>query len=149
MQGMLIVPSEDLISPFVHRTMQVRKSQPTNEDDFDSSSVLLRLIHCADVSSCYDARLTERIFVPDSLTETPKVPETLTWKKILEEEPFEGEHWEGVYGLPPGSVKNWREPDSQSDVSSVLSLDSEDLDLEDSSESLPTPPRSPSPSPPI
>ncbi|SJL01397.1 uncharacterized protein ARMOST_04719 [Armillaria ostoyae] len=84
-----------------------------------------------------------------SLTETPKVPETLTWKKILEEEPFEGEHWEGVYGLPPGSVKNWHEPDSQSDVSSVLSLDSDDLDLDDSSESLPTPPRSPSPSPPI
>ncbi len=49
--------------------------------------------------------------------------------------------------MPPGSVKNWREPDSQSDVSSVLSLDSEDLDLDDSSESLPTPPRSPSPSP--
>ncbi|KAK0453073.1 Spc98 family-domain-containing protein [Armillaria borealis] len=84
-----------------------------------------------------------------SLTETPKEPETLTWKKILEEEPFEGEHWEGVYGLPPGSVKNWHEPDSQSDVSSVLSLDSDDLDLDDSSESLPTPPRSPSPSPPI
>ncbi len=83
-----------------------------------------------------------------SLTESPKESETLTWKKILEE-PFEGEHWEGVYGLPPGSVKNWREPDSQSDVSSVLSLDSEDLDLDDSSESPPTPPRSPSPSPPI
>ncbi|KAK0206027.1 Spc98 family-domain-containing protein [Desarmillaria ectypa] len=82
-----------------------------------------------------------------SLTETRKEPETLTWKKILEEEPFEGEHWEGVYGLPPGSVKNLREPDSQSDVSSVLSLDLDDLDLDDSSESLPTPPRSPSPSP--
>ncbi|KAG7446033.1 uncharacterized protein BT62DRAFT_950010 [Guyanagaster necrorhizus] len=84
-----------------------------------------------------------------SLKEPPKEPETLTWKKILEEEPFEGEHWEGVYGLLPGSVKNWREPDSQSDVSSVLSLDSDDLDLDDSSESLPTPPRSPSPSPAI
>ncbi|KAJ3556821.1 hypothetical protein NM688_g1810 [Phlebia brevispora] len=29
----------------------------------------------------------------------------LTWEKILAEEPFEGQHWEGVYGLPPGSVK--------------------------------------------
>ena len=32
----------------------------------------------------------------------------LTWKDILAEEPFEGQHWEGVYGLPPGStVERW------------------------------------------
>lgn len=30
------------------------------------------------------------------------------WKTILDEEPFEGQHWEGVYGLPPGStVEGW------------------------------------------
>lgn len=32
-------------------------------------------------------------------------PAPLTWAAILAEEPFEGEHWEGVYGLPPGFVR--------------------------------------------
>ncbi|KAH9179589.1 Spc98 family-domain-containing protein [Lactarius sanguifluus] len=40
---------------------------------------------------------------------TPHVEsETFDWKNILDEEPFEGQHWEGVYGLPPGStVEGW------------------------------------------
>jgi len=40
---------------------------------------------------------------------TPRVEsETFSWKNILDEEPFEGQHWEGVYGLPPGStVEGW------------------------------------------
>jgi len=33
---------------------------------------------------------------------------SISWKNILDEEPFEGQHWEGVYGLPPGStVESW------------------------------------------
>ncbi|KIK29014.1 hypothetical protein PISMIDRAFT_515083 [Pisolithus microcarpus 441] len=44
----------------------------------------------------------------------------LTWKDILAEEPFEGQHWEGVYGLPAGStVEGWENRNSDSD--SVLS----------------------------
>ncbi|KAI0053720.1 hypothetical protein FA95DRAFT_1508286 [Auriscalpium vulgare] len=36
------------------------------------------------------------------------VKPSLTWEDILAEEPFEGQHWEGVYGLPPGStVEGW------------------------------------------
>ncbi|KAI0032929.1 Spc98 family-domain-containing protein [Vararia minispora EC-137] len=32
----------------------------------------------------------------------------ITWKDILDEEPFQGQHWEGVYGLLPGStVERW------------------------------------------
>ncbi len=40
---------------------------------------------------------------------TPRVEsETFSWKNILDEEPCEGQHWEGVYGLPPGStVEGW------------------------------------------
>jgi len=40
---------------------------------------------------------------------SPRVEsETLSWKNILDEEPFEGQHWEGVYDLPPGStVEGW------------------------------------------
>ena len=35
-------------------------------------------------------------------------PVSIRWKNILDEEPFEGQHWEGVYGLPPGStVEGW------------------------------------------
>ncbi len=35
-------------------------------------------------------------------------PVSISWKNILDEEPFEGQHWEGVYGLPPGStVEGW------------------------------------------
>jgi gamma-tubulin complex component 5 len=33
---------------------------------------------------------------------------SVSWKDILDEEPFEGQHWEGVYGLPPGStIEGW------------------------------------------
>ncbi|CDO73818.1 hypothetical protein BN946_scf185015.g147 [Trametes cinnabarina] len=33
---------------------------------------------------------------------------SITWKDILAEEPFEGQHWEGIYGLPRGStVEGW------------------------------------------
>ncbi|KAF9021849.1 hypothetical protein BDZ89DRAFT_1198266 [Hymenopellis radicata] len=80
-----------------------------------------------------------------NLNAPPPAVEVLTWKKILEDDPFEGEHWEGVYGMPPGSIKNQREPDSDSDASSLWSLHSDDIDIERSSDSLPTPPRSPSP----
>ncbi|KAI9569285.1 Spc98 family-domain-containing protein, partial [Boletus coccyginus] len=35
-------------------------------------------------------------------------PSPITWKEILAEDPFEGQHWEGVYGLPAGStVEGW------------------------------------------
>ncbi|KAG6897614.1 hypothetical protein C0992_013054 [Termitomyces sp. T32_za158] len=33
------------------------------------------------------------------------VPAALTWESIVAEEPFEGEHWEGVYGVPSGWVR--------------------------------------------
>jgi len=37
-----------------------------------------------------------------------KDPVSISWKDILDEEPFEGQHWEGVYGLLPGStVEGW------------------------------------------
>ncbi|KAG6861976.1 hypothetical protein C0995_009160 [Termitomyces sp. Mi166 len=32
-------------------------------------------------------------------------PAALTWDSIVAEEPFEGEHWEGVYGVPSGWVR--------------------------------------------
>lgn len=44
----------------------------------------------------------------ESIHNPPTPAYTLTWKDILAEEPFEGQHWEGAYGLTPGStVENW------------------------------------------
>ncbi|KAK0467793.1 Spc98 family-domain-containing protein [Desarmillaria tabescens] len=146
------IQSRDALADALQASHKLLKVQIEKEHDLDQE---IKSVHVpahlqlllALASPPTEGTLAHASAYLTSLTETPKEPETLTWKKILEEEPFEGEHWEGVYGLPPGSIKNWREPDSQSDVSSVLSLDSEDLDLDDSSESLPTPPRSPSPLP--
>jgi gamma-tubulin complex component 5 len=59
-------------------------------------------------------------------------PVELTWKDIVGDEPFEGEHWRGVYGMPPGSVKLPESGDnsgSDSDLS-LSSFDSEDPDTQ-------------------
>lgn len=62
----------------------------------------------------------------------PAADPGLTWAKILSEEPFEGQHWEGVYGLPPGSVKRDADCDAAShgSNSSVDSLSPWDDDEE-------------------
>jgi gamma-tubulin complex component 5 len=64
----------------------------------------------------------------------PKKPTGgLTWAQILAEDPLEGQHWEGAYGLPPGStVEDWEtRGDSDSDASALSDEDFElDLDLE-------------------
>ena len=60
----------------------------------------------------------------DSVPSSP----TLTWGQILLEEPFEGQHWQGAYGLPEGStIERWERESSDSDISSILdALDSEE-----------------------
>ncbi|CAL1700277.1 unnamed protein product [Somion occarium] len=65
----------------------------------------------------------------------PKSDAGLTWKDILAEEPFEGQHWQGAYGLPPGStVENWEDEESDSSLLSLSALDDlDDLDDEISS----------------
>lgn len=57
------------------------------------------------------------------LTRNPPAPDPgLTWKDILAEEPFEGQHWEGVYGLPSGSVRSeFLQPSGSDDESPPLS----------------------------
>ncbi|KAL4076383.1 Spc98 family-domain-containing protein [Scleroderma yunnanense] len=56
-----------------------------------------------------------------SKTEPP-----ITWKDILVEEPFEGQHWEGVYGLPPGSTVEGWETRSTGSTSSLSPWDESD-----------------------
>jgi gamma-tubulin complex component 5 len=64
----------------------------------------------------------------------PTNPVSISWKDILDEEPFEGQHWEGVYGLPPGgTVEGWETKSLDSTPPySPLPLD----DLSDSAPSL-------------
>ncbi|KLO08519.1 hypothetical protein SCHPADRAFT_605654 [Schizopora paradoxa] len=73
----------------------------------------------------YASRLVEA-------TRNPPLPDPgLTWKDILAEEPFEGQHWEGVYGLPTGSVKSeFMHSADSDDESPPLSPISDDDDLE-------------------
>ncbi|TFK94263.1 hypothetical protein K466DRAFT_593763 [Polyporus arcularius HHB13444] len=70
----------------------------------------------------------------------------LTWKDILAEEPFEGQHWEGVYGLPPGStVEHW-ETRSGGSTPSLSPWDSEsDHDVSRSPSQLSDIPETPPP----
>ena len=71
-----------------------------------------------------------------ALRNPPPPPKPLTWQDILAEEPFEGEHWECVYGLPPGSVRGksqdatyeWDNTPSLSPLESDLELDGNDTD---------------------
>ncbi|KAI0921184.1 hypothetical protein AcW2_006240 [Taiwanofungus camphoratus] len=65
----------------------------------------------------------------DEINNPPGAPSSLTWKDILAEEPFEGQHWEGVYGLPPGStVENWEARSGESTPSLSPLDDSDDFD---------------------
>ena len=52
-------------------------------------------------------------FFLDSGSNLPPPPAQLTWAAILAEEPFEGEHWEGVYGLPSGFVRHSKEDEER------------------------------------
>lgn len=86
----------------------------------------------------------------------PSGPSGLTWADILKEEPFEGQHWQGAVGLPPGSIVGQEEPDEGYDSSPTLTsisdsemeergglftfYDSEDL--ADTSEQVLSPPSS-------
>ncbi|KAI0092411.1 Spc98 family-domain-containing protein [Irpex rosettiformis] len=64
----------------------------------------------------YAEEFIERVKNPN------KPPPGLTWAEILAEEPFTGQHWEGVYGLPPGSVKRENGEDDTASDDSLLSL---------------------------
>ncbi|PPQ63136.1 hypothetical protein CVT24_005776 [Panaeolus cyanescens] len=86
---------------------------------------------------------------------TPKQP-PLTWADILADDPFEGEHWEGIYGLSTGSNRHGVDGGESWDTSPSLSpLNSDDLALddEDSSSSSgynsPISPDAPGPVPPL
>jgi len=71
----------------------------------------------------------------ENLRNPPPPSPKLTWTDILAEEPFSGQHWEGVYGLPPGStVEGW---ETRSDGSTPSLSPSDDFDeYEENGESI-------------
>ena len=72
----------------------------------------------------------------DRVRNPGKVKSGLTWADILAEEPFEGQHWEGAYGLPRGAVRTDGEPtDLDSDSSPSLSPLEDEDELEEFGES--------------
>ncbi|KAG1717437.1 Spc98 family-domain-containing protein [Suillus paluster] len=85
--------------------------------------------------------------IVEAVKNPPEAPPSLTWKDILDEEPFEGQHWEGVYGLPPGStIEGWEQmSDSSTPSLSPWDEDSDDLDDNDSFTYTEDPPSSPVP----
>jgi gamma-tubulin complex component 5 len=69
-----------------------------------------------------------------------KDPVSISWKDILDEEPFEGQHWEGVYGLQPGSTVEGWESKSLDSTPPYSPLPLEDLgDLTSSLSSIDSP----------
>jgi gamma-tubulin complex component 5 len=58
------------------------------------------------------------------------VEKRTTWQDIFMDEPFQGQHWQGVYGLPPGSVKkDWDDEEQVSSGSEASSASSISFDL--------------------
>jgi gamma-tubulin complex component 5 len=81
----------------------------------------------------------------EAIRHPPEPSPSLTWKDILAEEPFEGQHWEGVYGLPSGSTVEGWEKRSDGSTPSLSPWDDDDDDLDDDdsfsySEDLPSSP---------
>ena len=65
-------------------------------------------------------------------SDSSKVENPITWQDILSEEPFEGQHWQGVYGLPPGStVEGWETRSTGSTSSLSPWEESDSLEDED------------------
>ncbi|KAG2122225.1 Spc98 family-domain-containing protein [Suillus clintonianus] len=104
---------------------------------------LLALLSAAPVTST----LRHADAYVEAIKNPPEPPPSLTWKDILAEEPFEGQHWEGVYGLPSGStVECWdKTSDGSTPSLSPWDDDSDDLDDNDSFPYTEDAPSSPGP----
>lgn len=87
----------------------------------------------------------------DLVRNPEKARSGLTWKRILAEEPFEGQHWEGAYGLPRGSVVGQDDVSSSGSSPSLSPWDDnlDDFDEPSSPWGTHSTPNSPFPSPPL
>lgn len=72
----------------------------------------------------------------EEIRNPPPSPKPITWLDIIGDEPFEGEHWQGVYGLPPGFVRDSESDDFGDGSEPSLSAMSDDPELDSLNESL-------------
>lgn len=70
----------------------------------------------------------------EAIANPPSSPPTLTWADILAEEPFYGDHWEGIYPFTTTSINRERRNEWDSEPS-LSPLNSDDLVLDDESDS--------------
>ncbi|KAK2465974.1 hypothetical protein APHAL10511_001615 [Amanita phalloides] len=135
------INSHDALSEALQMSYQRVKDSVAKSEDLDHGIKLYRLpdhlqflVNLSQPPSASTLDYAEELV--DALKNPPPPPKPLTWADILAEEPFEGEHWEGVYGLPPGSVRglsqdttrDWDSTPSLSPLESDLEFDGDDTD---------------------
>ncbi|KAG8219040.1 Spc98 family-domain-containing protein [Butyriboletus roseoflavus] len=105
------INSYDGLADALQESYRKAKQQAKELTDFDER---IKLSHLPDhlqllillASAPSSATHTFAETYKDARPSKPQEP--ITWKEILAEEPFEGQHWEGVCGLPAGStVEKW------------------------------------------
>ncbi|KAI0677260.1 Spc98 family-domain-containing protein [Trametes maxima] len=143
------INSHDVLAEALEKAYSKLKTHAEAHDDLDASIQLSRLPdHLKFLTLLSKPPTPVTLRNAESIIQKIENPQhdkpTLTWKDILAEEPFEGQHWEGVYGLPPGStVERW-ETRSDGSTPSLSPWESEsDLDELHSSSDLSAVPESP------
>ncbi|KAH7887320.1 Spc98 family-domain-containing protein [Phlebopus sp. FC_14] len=123
-----------------YRKVKDRAKELTGLDDEIKLSRLPDHLQLLMLLSSPPARSTVAFAVAYEDAQSSKPP-TMTWNAILAEEPFEGQHWEGAYGLPPGSTVEGWETRSDGSTPSLSPWDESDsLDENASRSSLDGPP---------
>ncbi|KAI1796107.1 Spc98 family-domain-containing protein [Ganoderma leucocontextum] len=107
------ITSADVLADALDRVYKKLKEQIQNHSDLDADIQRSRipdhlklLVFLSNAPTSITLATAKAII--DKIDNSQPEKTKLTWNDILAEEPLEGQHWEGVYGLPPGStVENW------------------------------------------
>ncbi|TFY67661.1 hypothetical protein EVJ58_g1495 [Rhodofomes roseus] len=124
------INSHDTFADALQAALRTLKTQAQKNNDLDSEikTVLLpaHLQFLVALSSPPDEATFERAeYYLDGLSNPKRPVPGLTWEAILAEEPFEGEHWEGIY---PRSTDDQFDAQSGSSTPSLSPWDDSDLD---------------------
>ncbi|TBU41458.1 Spc98 family-domain-containing protein [Dichomitus squalens] len=147
------INSEDVLADALEKAYKKLKNQIKGHSDLDADIQRSRIPdHLKFLAALSNPPSSSTLDTAEAIIDRIDNPQPekakLTWKDIFAEEPLEGQHWEGAYGLPPGTtVENW-ETRSDGSSPSLSPWDSDsDLDesrpasrLSDVPETPPTPP---------
>ncbi|KAH9948797.1 Spc98 family-domain-containing protein [Amylocystis lapponica] len=129
------INSQSMFAAALETSQRKLKTHAEQNDDLDADIKMSRLPDHLQllVNSSHLPDRTTMAFAEeyiDRINNPTGPPPALTWKTILDEEPFEGQHWEGAYGLPPGStVEDW-ERHSGGSTPSLSPWDNSDDDID-------------------